>query len=90
MKKVEVVAAVIVNKNQILSVQRQDQDMNSHFTIKTYFSSKVVTEEGLRHDKIILKPNSTNPSYEDIVLTKEDFEENKFNVVGEFVAVLEQ
>ena len=64
--------------------------MNSHFTIKTYSSSKVVSEEGWQHEKIILKPNSTDPSYEDIVLTKEDIEENQFNVVGEFVAVLEE
>ena len=67
---------------------RQDRDLNSHFTVKTYTSSKSITEEGWRHESILLKPNSFDSSYEDIVLTQEDFENRNFNVVGEFVGIL--
>jgi len=69
---------------------KQDQDMQSHFTIKTYSSSKVVSEEGWRHEKIILKPNSFDSSYENIIITNEDLEDKQFNVVGEFVDILEE
>jgi hypothetical protein len=44
---------------------RQGPDIQSHFTIKTYSSSKVVNEEGWRHEAIILKPNSYDPSYKE-------------------------
>lgn len=67
---------------------RQDVDLSSHFTIKTYTSSKFVTEEGWRHETILLKPNSYDPAYEDIIVSMEDVENNVFNVVGEFVDVL--
>ena len=69
---------------------KQDQDMQSHFTIKTYSSTKLETADGWRHEKIILKPNSYDPSYEELIITEEDLEEKQFNVVGEFVGVLGQ
>ena len=69
---------------------KQDQDMQSHFTIKTYSSTKLETTDGWRHEKIILKPNSYDPSYEELIITEEDLEEKQFNVVGEFVGVLGQ
>jgi len=68
---------------------KQDQDMNSHFTVKTYSSSKIVREDGWRHEKIILKPNSNKPHYEDIIITQDDVEEKQFTIVGEFVDILE-
>jgi len=68
----------------------QDPDMHSHFTIKTYSSSKVINEEGWEHEKIILKPNSYDSTYEEITIEQEDIGENKFNVVGEFVTILEE
>lgn len=68
---------------------KQDPDMHSHFTIKTYSSTKSVDSEGWKHEAILLKPYSLDDSYEDIVITQEDLEENNFNVVGEFVKVLE-
>lgn len=68
---------------------KQDPDLQSHFTVKTYSSSKIQSDDGWRHDKIILKPNSLDSNYEDIVITQEDIKENQFNVVGEFVAILE-
>ena len=67
---------------------RQDEDLQSHFTVKTYTSSKTEDEEGWRHESIILKPNSTDQTFQDIIITKEDIEENQFSVIGEFVAVL--
>lgn len=67
---------------------RQDPDMKSHFTIKTYSSSKVISEDSWRHQRILLKPNSYDDSYEDIVISEEDVRENNFNVVGEFVSIL--
>jgi SOS-response transcriptional repressor LexA len=35
----------------------QDHDFNSAFTIKTYSSEKIVSEEGWEHTSIVLRPN---------------------------------
>lgn len=67
---------------------KQDIDTQSHFTIKTYSSSKVITEGGWKHERIILKPNSYDASYGDIIISEEDIRDNNFNVVGEFVGIL--
>jgi superfamily II DNA or RNA helicase len=67
---------------------KQDTDTQSHFTIKTYSSSKVITEKGWKHEEIILKPNSYDASYGDIIISEEDIRDNNFNVVGEFVDIL--
>lgn len=67
---------------------KQDTDTQSHFTIKTYSSSKVITEEGWKHERIILKPNSYDASYGDVIISEEDIRDNNFNVVGEFVGIL--
>lgn len=69
---------------------KQDEDLKSHFTVKTYSSSKVTSEEGWSHEKIILKPNSFDMSYKNIIITKEDVQDNYFNIVGEFVGILEE
>ena len=73
----------------IENYDKQDPDLKSHFTVKTYTSSKIETEEGLRNTSIILKPNSYDKTYQDIVITDDDTAEKQFNVVGEFVDVLE-
>jgi SOS-response transcriptional repressor LexA len=73
----------------IENYSKHDQDLNSHFTVKTYTSSKTVTEEGWQHNSIILKPNSTDTSYKEIVITKENTEDFQFNVVGEFIGILD-
>ena len=68
---------------------KNDQDYNSSFTIKTYASEKRYTDDGQwEHSVILLKPNSTNPQFEDIVLHAEDCE--NMRIVGEFVTVLEE
>jgi len=64
----------------------QDPDFNSAFTIKTYSSEKTITPDGWQHHTIVLKPNSYDSAYQDIVLAKENAEEMR--VVGEFVRVL--
>lgn len=64
----------------------QDTDFNSAFTVKTYASQKNVTEEGWEHTEILLKPNSYDPSYKDLVINEENG--NEMNVVGEFVSIL--
>ena len=69
---------------------KQDIDTQSHFTIKTYSSSKVITEGGWKHERIILKPNSYDASYGDIIISNEDIRDNNFNVVGEFVGILKK
>ena len=65
---------------------RQDPDFNSAFTVKTYISEKTVTEEGWSHNQIVLRPNSYNDSYKDIIIDEESGA--NMRVVGEFVAVL--
>ena len=70
----------------IENLDKQDIDFNSAFTIKTYISSKIVTEEGIRNQEIILRPNSFDSSYEDLIITEEDAV--GMNIVGEFVKVL--
>ncbi|MCD8399342.1 DUF3427 domain-containing protein [Tenacibaculum finnmarkense] len=64
----------------------QDTDFNSAFTVKTYASQKNVTEQDWEHTQIVLKPNSYNPSYKDIIIDQENA--NNMNIVGEFMSVL--
>jgi superfamily II DNA or RNA helicase/HKD family nuclease/SOS-response transcriptional repressor LexA len=68
---------------------KNDEEYNSSFTIKTYASEKRATDDGeWEHSVIMLKPNSTESQYEDIVLHEDDCE--NMRIVGEFVAVLEE
>jgi superfamily II DNA or RNA helicase/HKD family nuclease len=64
----------------------QDQDFNSAFTIKTYSSEKIVSEEGWNHTKIVLRPNSYDDSFENIVVNEDDGSGMK--VLGVFVKIL--
>jgi hypothetical protein len=64
----------------------QDQDFNSAFTIKTYSSEKEVSEEDWRHTSIILRPNSFDDSFKNIIINEENG--SKMRVVGEFVQIL--
>lgn len=65
---------------------KQDPDFNSAFTVKSYISQKRVSEEGWEHVEIVLKPNSYDSSFEEIIIDLENAHEMK--VVGEFVKVL--
>ena len=65
----------------------QDPDFNSAFTIKTYTSEKNIMEENWEHTSIILRPNSYDSSYQNIIITEEN--SLGMRVVGEFVKILE-
>lgn len=64
----------------------QDPDFNSAFTIKTYSSEKEITDEGWKHTSIILRPNSYNPSYENIIINEENG--SNMRIVGEFIKII--
>jgi hypothetical protein len=64
-----------------------DSDFGSCYTIKEYESKKYEDENGWKHQSIILKPLSTDSSYEIIVLEEEDL--STFKVIGTFECVLE-
>ena len=68
------------------NIDIQDQDFNSAFTIKTYSSEKLVTEEGYEHKSIALKPNSFDTSYKDIIINEENGA--SMRVVGEFISII--
>jgi len=66
---------------------QNDEEYNSSFTIKTYASEKRVSDDGgWEHSVILLKPNSTESKFKDIVLHEDDCE--NMRIVGEFVTVL--
>ena len=64
----------------------QDQDYNSAFTIKTYSSEKAISEGNWKHTSIVLRPNSYDDSYKNIIINEENGAEMR--VVGEFVKIL--
>jgi SOS-response transcriptional repressor LexA len=64
----------------------QDPDFNSAFTIKTYSSEKTITQDDWGHNSIVLRPNSFDSSYPNIIITEENAAEMR--VVGEFVEIL--
>jgi superfamily II DNA or RNA helicase/phage repressor protein C with HTH and peptisase S24 domain len=64
----------------------QDEDFNSAFTVKTYSSEKIVTEEGWSHTNIQLVPNSYDESYAPIGITEENGENMK--IIGEFISII--
>lgn len=68
------------------NVDIQDPDFHSAFTIKTYASEKIVTEEGWAHTSIRLMPNSNDDSYSDIIIDEENGQNMK--VVGEFIRII--
>lgn len=64
-----------------------DPDFNSAFTVKTYSSQKTITEEGWNHTEIVLKPNSYDEHFKDIVV--DQYAAEGMKVIGEFVCVLD-
>mgnify|MGYP001313368382 CR=1 FL=1 len=65
------------------SIQDPDQ---GRYTIKIYHAVKRPIDDGWRHERIFLKPDSTDAGYETIVL--EPDEAVALEVLGEFVAVI--
>ena len=70
----------------IENIDSFDPDFNSAFTVKTYSSKKTISEEGYQHKEILLKPNSYDNSFKDIVVNEGNSKEMK--VHGEFVCVI--
>lgn len=62
-----------------------DSDFGSCYTVKEYESKK--DEGGWKHQSVILKPLSTDSSYENMVLEDQDL--TTFKVIGTFECVLE-
>ncbi|WP_282069378.1 DUF3427 domain-containing protein [Olleya namhaensis] len=74
---------------KILLIENRDSfdpDFNSAFTVKTYSSEKSISEEGWQHNSIVLKPNSYDTTFENILITEEN--SNEMRIIGEFVTVL--
>ena len=65
----------------------QDSDFGAGYTIKSYHSEKLITDESWVHKSIILKPQSFDTIYKDIVLDENETKELK--VIGEFITVLD-
>ncbi len=64
-----------------------DPDTGSRLTIKVYESEKVQSDEGAwRHQRIILKPDSTDPRYQSIILRPDQAE--SLEVRAELIATL--
>jgi len=64
-----------------------DPEHGGQYTVKVYESEKVPSDEGeWRHSVIRLKPDSTDPSFEPIVL--HDVQENELFGLAEFLEVL--
>lgn len=72
---------VIVEHREI-----QDPDTGTSCTVKVYSSEKAESEEGWRHEKITLRPDSTIPGYRSIELVPDETRELK--IIGELVAIL--
>jgi superfamily II DNA or RNA helicase/HKD family nuclease len=66
----------------------QDPDFNSAFTIKTYSSEKSVSEETWGHESIVLRPNSYDKSYQNIIITEQNAP--NMRIVGEFIKILKE
>ncbi|MCW5610220.1 MAG: DUF2075 domain-containing protein [Rubrivivax sp.] len=64
-----------------------DPDTGGRYTVKVYTSSKVADEDGSwRHTRIELRPDSTDPRFQPIVIV--GAEEGEFRVVAELVAII--
>ncbi len=71
----------------VQSREIQDTGMGAGYTVKEYYSKKVVNESGWEHQSIVLKPLSTDPSFDEIVLDVEAMD--AFNIIGVFERVLD-
>ncbi len=76
-------------ENKIVLVEHrriEDPDTGGRYTVKRYHSEKVETEEGWRHGRIVLSPESSVEGYREIVVGDGDVE--GLRVMGVFVAVI--
>ncbi|RAJ87280.1 hypothetical protein CLV59_10129 [Chitinophaga dinghuensis] len=64
----------------------QDKDLGFGHTVKEYLSKKKTGEDSWEHEEIILRPNSDDPSFTDIVLANDELVDLK--IMGIFKEVL--
>jgi hypothetical protein len=64
----------------------QDPAYAGSYTIKTYRSEKVASDEGWKHQKIVLEPKSNQAEFEKLYFNPSQSE--ALQVLGEFVAIL--
>lgn len=64
-----------------------DAESGSRYTVKVYQSAKIEDEQGWRHTRIELKPNSRDDSFKVLELSEEQARD--YRVVGEFVCLIE-
>ncbi|MDD9943216.1 MAG: DEAD/DEAH box helicase family protein [Myxococcales bacterium] len=65
----------------------QDPEHGGTYTVKVYESEKEADGEGSwKHSRVVLKPDSTDPTYQPIVL--EDLQDGEMTVIAELVEVL--
>lgn len=68
------------------STEIQDNDFGSGYTVKEYQSTKTPNDDSWMHNTIILKPQSLDTSFEQIILKTENLED--FKVIGIFEMIL--
>ena len=64
----------------------QDADFGKGFTVKLYESEKVFTDENWSHNSIILKPQSYDTDFKNLILNEDDL--TGFKIEGIFVEIL--
>lgn len=64
----------------------QEADFGAGYAIKEYHSQKTAHEGTWKHDSIILKAKSNDPTFEDIILEESELE--SLQVLGVFVSIL--
>jgi DUF2075 family protein/DNA replication protein DnaC len=79
------------NNGKIVLVQlidSNDDDSKSSYTIKEYFSEEPKIIDGVKSRKLILIPQSSDPSYKNIVFELSDDTDKKVHIIAEFVKVI--
>lgn len=67
----------------------EDPETGGRYTIKVYSSEKVVSQDGTwRHERITLRPDSSHPGYEPIVIER-NAEFDGFEIIAEMLTVLD-
>ena len=71
-------------QGRLVLVENLETTGNNRYTVKRYQSTKAISDEGWRHDRIRLE--SLNPDYPSWDL---DSDEEKYRIIAEFVRVLD-
>jgi hypothetical protein len=66
-------------------IDSNDDDSKSSYTIKEYFSEEPTIIDGVKSRKLILIPQSSDPSYNNIVFEFSDDTDKKVHIIAEYV-----